>query len=191
MLGVYTAVLAVALPLVTRLPARTLGAGGALLFAAASLGCGLADSMNVLLVLRGVQALGGAALLVGSFTLLDAGGSGRRVWTATAIFGFAAGPALGGALTQAFDWRAIFLVQAPIALAAALVAWRSSVESGRPEPGEVDSSTGARSARCSHSRSSLPRSSACSSCSCCCWSPAGRSSRWPPPRPSRCCRSPR
>jgi hypothetical protein len=125
-LGVYTAVLAVALPLVTRLPPRALGAGGAVVFGAASAGCGVADSITALLVLRGVQALGGAALLVGAFTLLDAGGARRRVWTAVAIFGFAAGPALGGALTQAFDWRAIFLAQVPFALAAALAAWRSA-----------------------------------------------------------------
>jgi hypothetical protein len=118
-LGVYTLVLAVTLPLITRLPARTLAVGGALVFGVASAGCGLADSITALLVLRGVQALGGAALLVGAFTLLDAGGAGRRAWTAVAIFGFAAGPALGGALTQAFDWRAIFLAQVPIALAAA------------------------------------------------------------------------
>jgi Major Facilitator Superfamily len=120
-LGVYTLVLAVALPLLVQLPARTLAVAGALVFGAASAGCGLADSITALLVLRGVQALGGAALLVGAFTLLDAGGAGRRVWTAVAIFGFAAGPALGGALTQAFDWRAIFLAQVPIALAASIV----------------------------------------------------------------------
>ncbi len=118
-LGVYTAVLAVALPLVTRPPPRRLALGGAVVFALASAGCGLADTVTELLVLRGAQALGGAALLVGAFTLVDAGGTGRRAWTAVAIFGFAAGPALGGALTQAFDWRAIFLAQVPLALAAA------------------------------------------------------------------------
>ena len=91
------------------------------MFGVASAGCGVADSIEALLVLRGVQALGGAALLVGAFTLLDAGGARRRVWTAVAIFGFAAGPALGGVLTQAFDWRAIFLAQVPIALAASIV----------------------------------------------------------------------
>jgi hypothetical protein len=118
-LGVYTLVLAVALPAAARVRHGALAASGALVFAAASLGCGLAGSIGALLALRGVQAAGGAALLVGAFALLDAGGAGRREWTATAIFGFAAGPALGGALTQAFDWRAIFLAQVPIALAAA------------------------------------------------------------------------
>ena len=46
---------------------------------------------------------------------------GARLWTATGTFGAAVGPALGGVLTQLADWRAIFVVQAPIA-AAALVA---------------------------------------------------------------------
>jgi hypothetical protein len=123
-LGVYTLVLAVALPVAAQVRHGALAAAGAVVFAAASLGCGLAGSIEALLALRGVQAAGGAALLVGAFALLDAGGAGRRAWTATAIFGFAAGPALGGALTQAFDWRAIFLVQAPVVAAAALAAWR-------------------------------------------------------------------
>jgi hypothetical protein len=123
-LGVYTLVLALALLVNARRPARPLVIGGALGFALASLGCGVAGSVTGLLVFRGIQALAGGALLVGAFTLLDAGGAGRRAWTAAAIFGFAAGPALGGALTQAFDWRAIFLVQIPIAGAAAIAAVR-------------------------------------------------------------------
>jgi MFS family permease len=121
-LGVYTAVLALAL-----LPAAWLcrrygdahvGAAGMALFLAASLGCGASDSLELLLVLRGIQALGGAGLLVASFELLDAGrpGTGRRMWVAASVFGIAVGPALGGALTQLFDWRAIFLAQAPIVL---------------------------------------------------------------------------
>ena len=124
-LGVYTLVLAVALLVAARMQGERLAAAGALAFAAASLGCGLADSIAVLLAMRAAQAVGAGALLVGAFTLLDAGGAGRRVWTATAIFGFAAGPALGGALTQAFDWRAIFLFQVPVAAAAAVAAWRA------------------------------------------------------------------
>jgi len=133
-LGVYTLVLALALPVAAALRRawgdRVLGAGGALLFAAASLGCGLAGSLGVLLALRGVQALGGAALLVAAFALLGAGGPGRRLWIAAAIFGFAAGPALGGALTQTLDWRAIFLVQVPFALAAAVAAARVAPPAG-------------------------------------------------------------
>ena len=126
-LGCYTLVLAIALPLVARLRTgpRVVGAAGGALFAAASLGCGLSGSLPPLLLWRCLQAAGAAAVLVAAFSLLDAGRSGRRAWNAAAIFGFAAGPALGGALTQALDWRAIFLVQAPIAAAAAVAAWRS------------------------------------------------------------------
>jgi hypothetical protein len=130
-LGSYTLVLGLALPVAARVRiavgSRALGTGGALVFAAASLGCGLAGSLGALLALRGMQAVGAAAVLVAAFALLDAGGAGRRAWTAAAIFGFAAGPALGGALTQAFDWRAIFLVQAPIAAVAAVAAWQMPV----------------------------------------------------------------
>jgi MFS family permease len=131
-LGVYTAVLALAL-----LPAAWLcrrygdahvGAAGLALFGAASLGCGASDSLVLLLVLRGVQALGGAAGLVAAFELLDGGrpGPGRRMWVAASVFGIAVGPALGGALTQAFSWRAIFLAQAPIVLPGLLVALQAA-----------------------------------------------------------------
>jgi MFS family permease len=135
-LGVYTAVLALAL-----LPAAALcrrygdahvGVAGFAIFLAASLGCGASNSLPLLLVLRGVQALGAAGGLVAAFELLDGGrpGLGRRMWVAASVFGIAVGPALGGALTQAFSWRAIFLAQAPIVLPGLLVAWQAS----RSEP---------------------------------------------------------
>ena len=69
-----------------------------------------------MLVFRTLQALGAAAALVGGFGLLRGG----RLWIAAAVFGTAVGPALGGALTQAFDWRAIFEFQVPVALVAAV-----------------------------------------------------------------------
>jgi hypothetical protein len=127
-LGVYTLVLAAGLPAAEWLRRRTgsarLGVIGFVVFALAGLGCGAVDSLAPLLVLRAVQALGAAAGLVSGFALLTSGEAGReRLWTAAAIFGTAAGPALGGVLTELFDWRAIFLVQAPIgALAAAACA---------------------------------------------------------------------
>jgi MFS family permease len=119
-LGVYTAVLAVALLpaawIARRLGDAHLAAAGMALFALASLGCGASNDLVLLLVLRGVQAIGAAGALVGSFELLDGGrpGAGRRMWVAASVFGIAVGPAIGGALTQAFSWRAIFLAQAPL-----------------------------------------------------------------------------
>jgi Major Facilitator Superfamily len=149
-LGSYTLALALALPVAAwlrgRVGDRALGAAGALVFAAGSLACGLVDSVDALLALRAVQAAGAAGLLVAAFALLDAGGSGRRLWTAAAIFGFAAGPALGGALTQAFDWRAIFLLQAPVAAAAAVAAWLApaKVSWAAPAPPSRDASAATR-----------------------------------------------
>ena len=124
-LGVYAVVLALAL-----LPAesfgrahgmRTLGITGAALFAAGSLACGLAETIDLLLAARAIQALGGAALLVTAHAGLlgeNAEGAGLRIWRLAALLGTAAGPAIGGALTQGFGWRSIFLLQAPVALAA-------------------------------------------------------------------------
>ena len=117
-IAVYTAVLALGLPLAAALHGRATGPAGALLFAAASVGCAATDSLELLLVMRALQALGGAALLTAAFDALDGGGAGRRLWVGAAVAGTAAGPALGGLLTELFDWRAIFIAQAPVALAA-------------------------------------------------------------------------
>ena len=118
-IGVYTAVLALALPVSAALHSRATGAAGAVLFAAASIGCASSNSLELLLVMRALQAIGASALLAAAFDALDGGGAGRRLWVGAAVVGTAAGPALGGALTELFDWRAIFVTQAPIALAAA------------------------------------------------------------------------
>ena len=124
-LGVYTLVLAAALipaeGLRRQIGTVWLGVCGFAVFAAAGAGCGVVDSLAPLLVLRGVQALGAAAGLVCGFAYLTAGERGReRLWTLAAVLGAAAGPALGGLLTESFDWRAIFLFQAPVGVLAAL-----------------------------------------------------------------------
>jgi MFS family permease len=118
-IAVYTAVLALGLPLSAALHGGWTGPAGALLFGAASIGCASAGSLELLLVMRALQALGGAALLTAAFDALDGGGAGRRLWIGAAVAGTAAGPALGGLLTELFDWRAIFVAQAPVAFAAA------------------------------------------------------------------------
>jgi hypothetical protein len=130
-IGVYTAVLAVALPVSAALHSRATGSAGALLFAAASIGCASSHSLELLLVMRALQAVGASALLAAAFDALDGGGAGRRLWVGAAVVGTAAGPALGGALTELFDWRAIFVAQAPIALAAAPALWASPIATVR------------------------------------------------------------
>jgi MFS family permease len=101
-------------------PRRTAQAG-LVLFCAASIGCAASWSLPALIVFRCVQGLGGAMLLASSLALI-----GAARWTTVAVLGATLGPMLGGVLTQLFDWRAIFVVQAPVA-ALALLATRGSV----------------------------------------------------------------
>ncbi len=102
-----------------RASARRVGLAGLAVFLAGSLACALAGSLPTLVALRCVQGVGAALLLAASLPLLIAlTGSERRgiaLWVGAGGFGAAIGPALGGVLTEAFDWRAIFLVQAPVA----------------------------------------------------------------------------
>ena len=139
----YNLVVAVAafalIPVLRRVrPAPILGAGLGL-FAAASLGCGLASDLPLLVALRGVQGLGGAMLLAASLPALVALGggaeSGRRVWALAGSAGAVIGPAAGGLITELADWRAIFILQAPLAgLALATVA-DPRLRALRAEPG--------------------------------------------------------
>jgi len=129
-LGVYTVVLAAALVPMERLMRREgavrVGVAGFALFSAASVVCALAGTLTVLLVARGVQAVGGAAGLVAAFALLlghvDDPAARRRLWLGAVVLSTAIGPALGGALTEAFSWQAIFVSQVPIGLLAAAAA---------------------------------------------------------------------
>ncbi|HEU0304583.1 MAG TPA: MFS transporter [Gaiellaceae bacterium] len=109
-------------PFARRLRPRPTGIVGAGLFAAGSAGCAAAWSLDALIAFRCLQGLGGALLLAAALRGLAAfTGSPARgavLWTMAGTIGAAAGPALGGVLTQAFDWRAIFAVQVPLALVA-------------------------------------------------------------------------
>jgi MFS family permease len=107
--------------------ARRIGPGraaaiGLAVFAGAGLACGLAAELNTLIAARCVQALGGAIAVTAVLELLPATvGSERRavaVWAAAGATGAALGPAVGGILTELVSWQSIFLIQAPIAIAA-------------------------------------------------------------------------
>lgn len=131
-IGAYTLALALSSWIASRLGAggRALWVVSVVAFAATSVGCGLAGSLGVLVTLRAAQGLAGGALLAAAFSLLA--GQGRRLWAVAAVTGAAVGPALGGALTDVFEWRAIFLVQGPVVLAAGLLGLRA----GELEPVE-------------------------------------------------------
>ena len=108
-----------------RFGARRLYAAGIVLFALASLACGLALDAPMLVAARALQGVGAAAMLPNSLALLnqsyghDPKLRARAVglWTASGAISIAAGPVLGGVLIAAFGWRSIFLVNLPICAA--------------------------------------------------------------------------
>jgi MFS family permease len=107
-----------------RMHPRRAARAGLVLFSAASVGCAASWSLPALIAFRCVQGLGAALLLAASLSLLEgllgSRERGASLWTSAAVLGAALGPVLGGVLTQLFDWRAIFAVQAPVAAAALL-----------------------------------------------------------------------
>ena len=106
-----------------RFGAKRLYQIGLALFTGASLLCSLAPSVAALIGLRMLQGVGAAVMLPASLGLLshafpNLGDRARAVsfWASIVSLGFAAGPALGGALTSAFGWRSVFLVNVPVGL---------------------------------------------------------------------------
>ena len=121
------------------------------LFAVASLAGGLAPDQDTLIVARGAQGFAGALMAACSLAIITssfAAGPARHraigLWAAMNGVGGAAGVLLGGILTEALSWRWILLINPPIAIAAAAVAFRV-VHNRRRERGEAASTSPAPS----------------------------------------------
>jgi MFS family permease len=103
-------------------PAR-ITCGGLILFGLASLGCGLASDIELLLAARCAQAVGGAAAVCGALELLPSVTGSERTaaldWARAGTIGAALGPGVGGLLTELISWESIFLLQVPVAIALA------------------------------------------------------------------------
>jgi EmrB/QacA subfamily drug resistance transporter len=109
---------------------------GLVIFTAASLMNGLANSEGVLIAFRAVQGLGAALISPAALSIISttfAEGKERAralgVWAAIAVGGSAVGLVLGGALTQAFSWPWIFFVNVPVGIVAFVLALRFVPES--------------------------------------------------------------
>lgn len=110
------------------------------LFALASLVCGLAPTAGVLIAARVVQGAGGAAMFATAPALLLTSYQGRDRGTAFGVWGAAngaaaaAGPLLGGLLTEHISWPTIFWVNLPIAAVAIAMTLRVVRPDQRREP---------------------------------------------------------
>jgi MFS transporter, DHA2 family, multidrug resistance protein len=100
------------------------------LFTVASFLCGSAQSIEMLILWRFVQGIGGGALLATAQTVLVETYPPEELNTANGIFGAGIvmgptlGPVLGGYLTDNFHWGWIFYVNIPIGIIATILSWR-------------------------------------------------------------------
>ncbi len=108
-------------------------------FAVASLLCGLAPTVEALVAARIVQGIGGALLTPGALAILetsfDPADRARAIgaWSGLGGIAGAVGPFLGGWLVEVASWRAVFLINVPVAALVVAVALRHVPESRNPD----------------------------------------------------------
>jgi MFS transporter, DHA2 family, multidrug resistance protein len=101
------------------------------LFGVFSALCGLAPSLNVLVVFRVFQGLSGGPMIPLSQTLLlrtfpkAQAGQAMALWAMTTVVAPIAGPILGGTICDNASWPWIFYINVPVALVSAFLAWRA------------------------------------------------------------------
>jgi EmrB/QacA subfamily drug resistance transporter len=111
---------------------------GVVWFAVASLLCGLAQSVPMLVAARVLQGIGGALLTPGSLAIIEASFApedrGRAIgaWSGFGGIFAAIGPFLGGWIVESLSWQYIFLVNVPVALLVVAVALRHVPETRDP-----------------------------------------------------------
>lgn len=123
---------------------RRVHVAGVVLFAVASLLCGLAPGPGTLVAARGLQGVGAAAMFATTLPLLSSVYQGRRrsvalgVWGAVSGAAAAVGPVLGGLLTDGPGWRWIFYVNLPVSVAAVWLTLKVVPQSRGPRGRRVD-----------------------------------------------------
>ena len=117
---------------------------GIVIFAVASVGCGIALTPGQLIVARAVQGVGGAMLVPGSLAIIsasfDEARRGRAIGTWSGFSGITAalGPVLGGYLVENVSWRAAFLINVPLAVVVLFIVARHVPESRDPDARRLD-----------------------------------------------------
>ena len=104
-------------------------------FTVASLLCGIADSLDQIVLFRLLQGVFGAALvplaqsiMVQTFPLEERGRA-LAIWGVGVMVGPILGPTLGGWLTEAISWRWTFFINLPVGIFSALMVWRVVADS--------------------------------------------------------------
>ena len=109
------------------------------IFAAASMGCGFAPSIVLLILARAVQGVGAALLIPCSLAIIGAAfdeterGKAIGIWSGFSAIAAGIGPLLGGWLVDHWSWRAIFLINPVLAIPTVWIALRHLPESRDPE----------------------------------------------------------
>ena len=123
----YAAGIITASTLGDRFGRRVVFIAGLTIFTAASVACALAPSAEFLIAARAVQGVGAAMVMPVSLTILTGAFPAERrgaivgIWGGIGGLAVAAGPVIGGAITQGLSWHWIFWVNAPIGVAAILL----------------------------------------------------------------------
>ena len=108
--------------------------GGIGLFTVASLACGIAPTLGVLVAARAAQGLGAAVMIALTMALLGETVTKARTGSAMGLLGTMSaigttlGPTLGGFLINGFGWRVIFLINVPLGVLNLLIARRTLPE---------------------------------------------------------------
>ena len=104
---------------------------GLVVFGLASVACTVSPTPAILVGSRVAQGVGAALLLPGTLAVISETYPGRRVqaraigvWAGIGSLALPAGPFLGGMLVDSAGWRAVFAINIPIILVAAIVAYR-------------------------------------------------------------------
>jgi len=104
---------------------------GVSLFTAASLACGLAPTLEVLIATRALQGVGAAVMMALSMALVadavprERTGAAMGVLGTVSAIGTTLGPSLGGVLMDTLGWPAVFLINVPIGLLTLWIARRT------------------------------------------------------------------
>jgi EmrB/QacA subfamily drug resistance transporter len=97
------------------------------IFVSFSIACGLSQNMTELIIFRGVQGIGGGALMTNSFTviadLFPPAQRGKYQGLLTAVFSVASviGPTTGGFLTDKVSWHWVFFINGPLGAMAVII----------------------------------------------------------------------